>query len=100
MRFQTIKLHHRLLQFLLLSLSAAFLFALVPGSHISAETLVQAKPTEVKIDPAKFDDYVGQYATPTNPDLVLSFFREGDKYYVQATNQGRIEIFSASESKF
>ena len=59
-----------------------------------------AKPTEVKIDPAKFDDYVGQYATPTNPDVVLSFFREGNKYYVQATNQGRIEIFPASESKF
>jgi uncharacterized protein len=59
-----------------------------------------AKPAEVKIDPAKFDDYVGQYAVATNPDVVLSFFREENKYYVQATNQGRIEIFSASEAKF
>ena len=58
------------------------------------------KPTEIKIDPKIFDDYVGQYAIPTNPDVVLSFFREGDKFYVQATNGGRIEIFSASESKF
>src|SRR4249920_1399864 len=59
-----------------------------------------AKPVEVKIDPAKFDDYVGQYAIPNKPDVVLSFFREGEKYYVQATNQGRFEIFAASESKF
>src|SRR5437762_7772325 len=58
------------------------------------------KPTEIKIDPKKFDDYVGQYATASNPDLVLSFYREGETYYVQATNQGRIEIFPASESKF
>src|SRR6185369_1694144 len=58
------------------------------------------KLTEIKIDPKIFDDYVGQYSLPTNPDVVLSFFREADKFYVQATNQGRIEIFPASESKF
>src|SRR5690349_5809429 len=56
--------------------------------------------TEIKIDPKTFDDYVGQYTFDVNPDLVLSFFREGDKFYLQATNQGRIEIFPATESKF
>src|SRR5207244_581665 len=31
---------------------------------------------------------------------VLSFFREDNKFYIQATNQGRIEMFPASVSKF
>ncbi|HEX3145902.1 MAG TPA: hypothetical protein VHQ64_18155, partial [Pyrinomonadaceae bacterium] len=39
------------------------------------------KLTEIKIDPKIFDDYVGQYSIPTNPDVVLSFFREADKFY-------------------
>src|SRR2546421_10830593 len=59
-----------------------------------------AKPTEVKIDSKSFDEFVGQYSFAENPDLALSFFREGDKFFVQATNQGRIEIFAMSETKF
>src|SRR5437016_2985794 len=59
-----------------------------------------SKPTEIKIDPKTFDEFVGQYSFADNPDLVLSFFREGDKFFLQATNQGRIELFPASESKF
>src|SRR5207249_1580731 len=57
-------------------------------------------PTEIKIDPQKFDEYVGQYKLVSNPDLVLSFFREGEKFYLQVTNQDRIEIFPASETRF
>lgn len=60
----------------------------------------QQKPAEIKIDPKIFDDYTGQYVFADVPDFVLSFFRERDKFYVQATNQGRIEIFPASETKF
>src|SRR6266478_6877861 len=59
-----------------------------------------SKPTEIKINPKTFDEFVGQYSFADNPDLVLSFFREGDKFFLQATNQGRIEIFPASETKF
>jgi uncharacterized protein len=60
----------------------------------------QQKPSEIKIDPKTFDQFVGQYAFADNPDLVLSFFREGETFFVQASNQGRIEIFPTSESKF
>jgi uncharacterized protein len=55
---------------------------------------------EIKIEPKTFDEYVGQYALDNNPDITFSFFRENDKYYLQVTNQGRIEIFPESESKF
>jgi putative CocE/NonD family hydrolase len=74
-------------------------FALL-GRQVWASNIQEPTFKEVKIDPKIFDDYTGQYSIPTNPDIVLSFFREGDKFYVQATNQGRIEIFPASESKF
>src|SRR5205807_4531971 len=58
------------------------------------------KPAEIKIDPKTFEDYVGQYVFAENPDLVLSFFREGTNYFVQAPSQGRNQIYPASTSKF
>jgi hypothetical protein len=67
---------------------------------ITAPVNAQQKPAEITIDPKVFDDYVGQYVFPENPDLVLSFFREGNAYYIQASGQGRIEIYPASISKF
>jgi uncharacterized protein len=88
-------------------LSVSFLilavFGLAHSSGIGVPTTVigaQQKPAEIKIDPKVFDDYVGQYVFPENPDLVLSFLREGGSYYLQASTQGRIEIFPASTSKF
>ena len=86
-----------------LLLIAAVIIAAVTGiwPHSAAALKPQdPKPTEIKIDPAKFDDYVGQYTLTTLPDIVLSFFREGDKFYLQATNQDRIEIYPSSEKDF
>ena len=88
----------------LLLLAAGFIALIIcfgPRGASAIEGEVQAsKPTEVKIDPKSFDELVGQYSFAENPDLVLSFFREGDKFFLQATNQGRIEIFPMSETKF
>src|SRR5256714_206524 len=88
----------------LLLLTAGFIALIVclgprGASAIEREPQV-SKPTEVKIDPKTFDRFVGQYSFADNPDLVLSFFREGNKFFIQATNQGRIEIFPMSETKF
>src|SRR5438132_1255694 len=55
---------------------------------------------EAKIDPKTFDEFVGQYSFLNDPEFVLSFWREGDKFFLQASNQGRIEIFPESELKF
>jgi len=59
-----------------------------------------ANPIEVKIDPAKFDEYVGQYTLDSEPDTVFSFSREGESFYLYATDQDRVEIFPASETRF
>ncbi len=58
------------------------------------------KPAEIKINPQLFDAYVGQYQDARDGEFIFSFFREGDKYYVQPTDQGRIEIFPSGETKF
>lgn len=56
--------------------------------------------TEIKIDPRLFDELAGQYSFLANPDFVLSFWREGDKFFMQATNQEKVEVFPESETKF
>jgi hypothetical protein len=89
----------RLTRFVLFTIVfSTFTFCAVELLWQSAEA--GQKPTEIKIDPKTFDEFVGQYSFAENPDLVLSFFREGDKFFLQATNQGRIEIFPESETKF
>jgi putative CocE/NonD family hydrolase len=90
---------HRIVVLLLGGLLMIAIVRLVFVSHPAASA-AQAKPTEIKIDPAKFDEFVGQYTFADNPDVVLSFFRAGDKFYVQPTNQARREIFPASDTKF
>jgi len=89
----------RLTRFVLLTiLFSTFTFCAVELFRQGAKAGQQQK--EIKIDPKTFDEFAGQYSFAENPDLVLSFFREGDKFFLQATNQGRIEIFPESETKF
>ena len=38
----------------------------------------QDKPLEIKINPQSFDAYVGEYQPADDPDVTLSFFREGE----------------------
>ena len=53
---------------------------------------------EVAIDPNLLDGYVGKYELA--PDFVLTITREGDKLYLQATNQQRFQIFPEGEKDF
>ena len=52
----------------------------------------------VKIANAAFDARVGRYEL--HPGFVMELSREGDRYFAQATGQGRIEIFPMSENVF
>lgn len=84
----------------ILCLGLAVSFPLLRVMQLMKAAAAQQKPDEIKIDPKTFDDYAGQYVFPENPDVVLSFFREGATYYLQPAGQGRIQIFPASTSKF
>ena len=92
----------RTLSFLIFCCSFALLIVQISSANwIALQTnSAPAGPTEIKIDPKLFDEFVGQYSFVDNPDAVLSFWREGDKFFMQATNQSRVNIFAESPTKF
>ena len=58
-----------------------------------------AKPrTEIRVDTAALEHYVGQYAL--GPAFVLAITREGDRVFLQATGQPRFQIFAETETRF
>lgn len=85
----------------LFAFSVLFWFSSGSGLSLSFAQQASPPPAEIKIDPESFDAFVGQYEDAENlGGLVFSFFREGDKFFLQVTNQDRIEIFPSAENKF
>jgi hypothetical protein len=65
----------------------------------------QGQVAGVAFDPASydakaFDSFVGRYALDANPGFVLTFSREGDSLFTQATGQPRIPLVPRSDSTF
>jgi len=56
------------------------------------------KHTEVKVDAARLDALVGQYALA--PTFVLTVTREGEGLFIQATGQPKLQVFAESDSTF
>jgi CubicO group peptidase (beta-lactamase class C family) len=54
--------------------------------------------TEVALDTATLDQYVGQYQLA--PDFVLTVSRDGPDFYIQGTGQPRIRMFASSRIDF
>src|SRR5215204_246570 len=81
-------------------LSLALVLA-VGFSLRAQQPATQPTPVEIKIAATAFDPYVGQYEDAANlGGTIFSFFREGDKFYLQVINQDRIEIFPSAENLF
>ena len=51
-------------------------------------------------DPEAFDELVGRYPLDAMPNFILTFTREGDSLYTQATGQPRLQIVPTSDSTF
>jgi CubicO group peptidase (beta-lactamase class C family) len=51
-------------------------------------------------DPEDFDDLAGRYALDSNASFVITFSREDETLYAQATGQQRFEIVPTSDSTF
>ncbi|MEZ4417296.1 MAG: serine hydrolase domain-containing protein [Gemmatimonadota bacterium] len=51
-------------------------------------------------DAAAFDELAGRYALDARPSFVLTFTRDGETFYTQATGQSRLEIRPTSASTF
>lgn len=50
--------------------------------------------------PGTFDAFVGRYELEEMPGFVMTFSREGSRYFAQATGQPRFEIFPTSAVRF
>ena len=59
---------------------------------------VPPAPAEVKVDPALYDLYAGEYELA--PDFVLTVRRDGARLLTQATGQQEFEVFPASETEY
>ncbi len=57
-----------------------------------------AAPQTVRVDPALYDAYAGDYELA--PNFILTVTREGDRLMTQATGQQKVEVFPASETEF
>jgi CubicO group peptidase (beta-lactamase class C family) len=68
----------------------------VAGFYVPELMPVERKA--IKIDPAIFDAYVGEYQLAST--FVITISREGDKFMAQATGQPKVEIFAETERKF
>ena len=64
--------------------------------RIGVDTESLTKPLEV--DTEILDLYVGQYEL--QPNFILTVSREEQRLFVQATGQGKVEVFPMSETKF
>ncbi|MFT5143342.1 MAG: CubicO group peptidase (beta-lactamase class C family) [Rhodothermales bacterium] len=71
-----------------------------------ADAPAEAAPDdEAPWDPASFDpeildDYVGGFALDAVAGFVLTFTREGDELFTQATGQQKLQVFPTSDSTF
>jgi CubicO group peptidase (beta-lactamase class C family) len=71
------------------------------GESVTGTKTDEPLPAErkaVKVDPAIYDAYVGEYELA--PSFSLTITREGDQLFGQATGQSKIELFPESETRF
>ncbi|MHA4741797.1 serine hydrolase [Dyadobacter sp. MSC1_007] len=59
-----------------------------------------AKSESYKFDSTIFRHYAGAFSLAEAPGFVLTFKREGDRYYTQGTGQPQAEMFPSSDSTF
>ncbi len=78
----------------------ANLFLSLPDEEVPEESS-QSTPNsyeKVSIEAEIFDSYAGDYEL--EPGFILTFTREEDRFYAQATGQNKVEIFPSSDSTF
>ena len=64
------------------------------------ESTSGTEPVEVAIDPSLFDRYVGEYRLDIAPDVIMTIYRDGDRYMSRVTGQSAVEIYPSSDSTF
>lgn len=70
----------------------------VPGKRLEGEAPPPKQHHEIALDPAVLDRYVGRYQLA--PNFVIAITREDDHLVLQATGQGKNEMFAEALAEF
>lgn len=70
----------------------------IAGLYDPELVLAPIERIAIRIDPKIFDAYAGEYELVPGVGITLS--REGDRFWAQATDQPRAELFAESETAF
>lgn len=82
-------------------LNLLLLLCLLVGATVQCTFLGKAQQrAQIKIDPASFDRFTGQYVADVDPDSIFSVWRDNERFFVQRTDGPQIEIFPEAEAKF
>lgn len=73
---------------------------MVPKKNNETEAADSISFNPANYDPKKFDEFVGRYELKIMPGFILTFSRENDKFFTQATGQSKAEIVPTSDSTF
>jgi serine-type D-Ala-D-Ala carboxypeptidase/endopeptidase len=68
------------------------------AKRIEGDAAAPENRKEISVDPVLLERYVGRYAM--SPAFIITVTREGDRLFLQATGQSRLELFAASEREF
>lgn len=70
--------------------------------HLEPKKQKESGQQEVSFnyDPEKFESLIGRYELEVQPGFILSFYRDGDRLYTQATGQPEVDITATSDSTF
>ena len=64
------------------------------------ETLASEEESEFEYDPQNFDRLAGRYELSIMPGFILTFGRDENRIYTQATNQPEVDLTATSDSTF
>jgi uncharacterized protein len=79
----------------------SFFLLVSAGAVVAQETPQKSKePKAITLSTDKLDEYVGQYRETTEPDVVDSVNREGDKLYIEAERSERVELQADAPDHF
>ncbi|MBI2213133.1 MAG: serine hydrolase [Acidobacteria bacterium] len=70
----------------------------MPAKRIEGELPVQKERKAIALGGELLDRYVGRYRL--SPDFIIAITREGDRLFLQATGQPKLELFAEAEREF
>jgi len=83
---------------LAIAIADDYLGAAAEPLPVAAAAAAKPAPVEVRLDPARLDAFVGDFAL--SPTFVISFTKENGQLMTQATGQPKFPLFASGERSF